>query len=173
MVADTGQADTGAAAVSVRPLVPADLEWAVDVLGGELAGRLQARRGELIDVLADDGLVAERGGRPAGLLTYRPDGTGRIEISALLAVDRGVGVGSALVRALLPIARDAGAREIRVTTTNDNLTALGFYQRRGFRLAELRAGAVDASRRTLKPSISEIGEAGLPLRDELELSLEI
>jgi len=173
MVADTGHADTGAAAVSVRPLVPADLEWAVDALGGELAGRLQARRGELIDVLADEGLVAERGGRRVGLLTHRADGPGRFEISALLALEPGSGVGSALVRALLPIARDAGAREIRVTTTNDNLTALGFYQRRGFRLAELRAGAVDASRRTLKPLIPEIGEAGLPLRDELELSLAI
>ena len=31
-------------------------------------------------------------------------------------------------------------------TTNDNLAALHFYQRRGFRLADLRPGAVDEAR---------------------------
>jgi ribosomal protein S18 acetylase RimI-like enzyme len=29
-------------------------------------------------------------------------------------------------------------QSLRVTTTNDNLDALRFYQRRGFRLVELR-----------------------------------
>jgi len=173
MRADASEIDPATAVVSVRALAPGDLDWATEVLGGGLSGRLQARRGELIDVLADDGLVAELAGRRVGLLTYRPDGPGRLEISALLAVEPGVGVGSALVRELLTIARDAGAHEIRVTTTNDNLTALSFYQRRRFRLVELRAGAVDASRRTIKPSIPETGEDGLPLRDELELGLEL
>ncbi len=37
-------------------------------------------------------------------------------------------------------------REVRLTTTNDNVDALRFYQRRGFRLAELRPGAVDQAR---------------------------
>ena len=173
MGADPGRDHLGATTVSVRELVPDDLEWVAELLGGGLSGGLQARRGELIDVLADDGLVAERGGRRVGLLTHRSDGPGRVEISALLAVEPGGGVGSALVRALVPIAREAGAAEIRVTTTNDNLSALAFYQRRGFRLVELRAGAVDESRRTLKPSIPETGADELPLRDELELSLEL
>ena len=38
-------------------------------------------------------------------------------------------------------------------TTSDNLVALRFYQRAGFRMAELRPGAVDAARARLKPSI--------------------
>ena len=173
MAADSGDVDGASTAPTVRALAPDDLAWAEETLGAGLSGRLQARRGELIDVLADDGLVAERGGRRVGLLTFRADGPDRIEISALLAVEEGAGVGSALVRALLPIARAAGAREIRVTTTNDNLPALAFYQRRGFRLAELRAGAVDESRRTIKASIPEVGKAGLPLRDELELALTV
>ena len=54
-------------------------------------------------------------------------------------------------------------------TTNDNVDALRFYQRRGFRLAELPAGAVDRSRESLKPSIPEVGDHGIPLRDELVL----
>ena len=55
-----------------------------------------------------------------------------------------------------------------LVTTNDNLDALRVYQRRGFRLAELRAGAVDAAR-ALKPSIPVTGRYGIPLRDELIL----
>jgi hypothetical protein len=58
-----------------------------------------------------------------------------------------------------------------VVTTNDNLGALRFYQRRGFVLAALRPGAITEARRTLKPEISEIGADGIPIRDELELEL--
>jgi hypothetical protein len=46
---------------------------------------------------------------------------------------------------------------------------LRFYRRRGFRLAPLHLGAVDRSRATLKLEISETGDHGIPLRDELEL----
>jgi hypothetical protein len=55
-------------------------------------------------------------------------------------------------------------------TTNDNLRALRFYQRRDLRLAALHADAVEESRR-LKPTISLVGENGIPIRDEIELEL--
>ena len=63
-------------------------------------------------------------------------------------------------------------RELWLTTTNDNLDALRFYQRRGFRLAEVRAGAMDEYRKR-KPTIPEFGEFAIPLRDELRLVLAI
>jgi hypothetical protein len=59
-----------------------------------------------------------------------------------------------------------------VTTTNDNLAALRFYQRAGFRFAELRPGAVSEAR-SLKPSIPETGNDGIPIRDEIDLVLEL
>jgi DNA-3-methyladenine glycosylase I len=55
-----------------------------------------------------------------------------------------------------------------LTTTNDNLTALAFYQVVGLRLCALRPDAVTGSRR-LKPSIPLVGQNGIPLRDELDL----
>ena len=61
---------------------------------------------------------------------------------------------------------------LRLTTTNDNLDALRFYQRRGFRLQALRPGAVDAAR-AYKPTISAVGEHGIPIRDELDLTLQL
>jgi hypothetical protein len=57
---------------------------------------------------------------------------------------------------------------LTAVTTNDNLDAIGFYQRLGFRIADVRLGAVDRSRR-VKPSIPEVGERGIPLHDELVL----
>ena len=66
-------------------------------------------------------------------------------------------------------ARRSACREVWLTTTNDNVDALRFYQRRGFRLAQLRPGAVDQSRQR-KPEIPRVGDYGIPLRDEIDLT---
>jgi ribosomal protein S18 acetylase RimI-like enzyme len=65
-------------------------------------------------------------------------------------------------------ARTEGQR-LWLVTTNDNLDALRFYQRRGFRITEVRPGASDEARRALKPSMSEVGNFGIPIRDEIVL----
>jgi len=153
--------------VTVRAFDPAtDRSWASELLDRELAGAVQARRGEVLNALDMPGLVAEDDGQAVGLLFYRPDGED-CELFVLVATTRAEGVGTALVDAL--VARAAGRRRIWVVTTNDNLRALRFYQRRGFSLCALRPGAVDDSRRRLKPGIYVTGFDGIPLRDELEL----
>ncbi len=53
-----------------------------------------------------------------------------------------------------------GVPDVERVTTNDNLAALRFYQRSGFRLVELRAGALDEARH-LKPSIPATGSDGI------------
>ncbi len=58
-------------------------------------------------------------------------------------------------------------------TTNDNLTAFALYQKAGWRLVAMRAGAIDEVRRTIKPSIPVTGAHGIPVRDELELQLDL
>jgi ribosomal protein S18 acetylase RimI-like enzyme len=150
-----------------------DEAWATDLLGDALAGRLQARRGEVVDVLDGEGLVADLDGAPVGLLTFRADDPTTIELAALIVTDPGRGLGSALVDAFLVEARGRGARYAWTVTTNDNLEALRLYQRHGFRLVALRGGAVDRARETLKPSIGEVAENGIPIRDELELGIDL
>jgi GNAT superfamily N-acetyltransferase len=151
---------------------PADRHWAEALLDSELSGRFQARRGELVDVLALPALIAEDAAGPAGLLCYAVDEDG-CELAALVTAHPGGGTGTALVEALLAKASEAGCPRLWVVTTNDNVRALRFYQRRGFRLQALRPGAVDEARRLLKPSIPERGQHGIPLRDELELELPL
>ena len=64
---------------------------------------------------------------------------------------------------------EQGAIGCLVDTTNDNVDALRFYQRRGYQIVAVRPGAVDEARRTLKPTIPEVGRSGIPMRDELTL----
>jgi GNAT superfamily N-acetyltransferase len=165
--------------VTIRRLhKPAEMAWAERLLTDEFGGRDQARRGELMDPLAGEVLVAELDGLPAGFVSYLVSASGsapEAEIQALLTIPRvrGQGVGSALLDAARGELRVAGVRRIWLVTTNDNLDALGFFQRRGWRLAAARPGAVDEARRTLKPSIGEVGANGIPIRDELDLELRL
>jgi GNAT superfamily N-acetyltransferase len=91
------------------------------------------------------------------------------EVLTLHAADQWRGAGTALIEEVERIALDSGCRRVWLITTNDNIHGLRFYQRRGFRLAALHAGAVDRSRESLKPEIPVVGEHGIPIRDELEL----
>jgi ribosomal protein S18 acetylase RimI-like enzyme len=151
----------------IRARLPQDRERVAAFLRRHHAARV-ARLNELVDPLRHPALVADDDGTLAGVLTYiltPPDG----EILTLHVEGRWRGVGTQLVAALEQLAARAGCQRLFVITTNDNVEALRFYQRRGFRLAQLRAGAVDRSRAERKPEIPETGNHGIPLRDELVL----
>jgi GNAT superfamily N-acetyltransferase len=131
-----------------------------------------ARRGAVEHPLDHPMLVAERDGRLVAALTYVVRGS-ECEILTLHADERRQGLGTALIAAVKEMARRAGCSRLWLITTNDNVDALRFYQRRGFKLAALHRGAVDESRARLKPDIPELGAYGIPIRDELELEQEI
>jgi GNAT superfamily N-acetyltransferase len=148
----------------------ADRDWVTELLESEFSGPVHARGGETLDARDLPGLVAEAGGRPAGLLFYRierDEAGDDCELFLFFVLEPGNGVGTALLDAL--VARAKGCRRIWLVTTNDNLRALRFYQRRGFALRALHPGAVDDARGRLKPGIPLTGDHGIPLRDELEL----
>ncbi|WP_172294897.1 N-acetyltransferase [Pseudoruegeria sp. HB172150] len=102
-----------------------------------------------------------------GYATYLDDGK-QLELVAIGARPAGQGIGTKLLKAVLGVARESGRCAVRLTTTNDNIAALAFYQRAGFRLCGLRPGAVDRARQ-LKPGLPLVAANGLPIRDELEL----
>jgi GNAT superfamily N-acetyltransferase len=144
------------------------LTWLVTQLWGSAT---VAVHGAMFRPAELGGFIAERAGRIIGLLTYDLTAD-TLEIVTLNAIERGGGIGTRLIETAVSKARRSGCREVRLTTTNDNVDALRFYQRRGFRLAELRPGAVDWSRRE-KPEIPLAGEYGIPLHDEIDLALPV
>ena len=164
-------ADGSRIAPTVRPAYPADRP-AVDAFLRAHGADLVARLGEVVDARRQPALIVASDGAIAGVLTWvLADGS--MEVLTLHAAEPWTGVGTALVAAARRVAEASGARRLWLITTNDNVDALRFYQRRGFRLAGLHPGAVDLSRASLKPSIPEIGDHGIPLRDELELEIAI
>jgi hypothetical protein len=109
--------------------------------------------------------VAERDDPPVGVVLWTTEGD-TTELTYLWALEPGTGVGTALVDGMLRRVRPP----IWLVTTNDNVDALRFYQRKGFRLLALRPGAGDTAR-ALKPTIPAASD-GIPIRDELELVLD-
>ncbi len=114
-------------------------------------GPLVIADGRQFDARALPGLIV---GERQGVALYEAAGA-RAELVLLHALTPGRGLGTALVEALAGLLAPQGVRELWLTTTNDNLDALRFYQRRGFLLMELRAGAI-AEVRKLKPTIPRI-----------------
>ena len=157
--------------VRIRPVSESErpmLSWLVAELWGS---GLVAVHGTVLRPAELPGFIAERSRRVVGLLTYQVLGD-MLEIVTLNAIERRAGIGTMLIEAVADAARRLGCREVRLTTTNDNVDALRFYQRRGFRLAELRPGAVDRSRQE-KPQIPRAGDYGIPLHDEIDLTLRV
>ncbi|HJR81934.1 MAG TPA: GNAT family N-acetyltransferase [Anaerolineales bacterium] len=118
-----------------------------------------------------DGFVALDGDEWIGEITYHISGSDG-EIVSLDSVHQGQGVGTKLITAVVEEARIQQCQRVFVITTNDNLNALGFYQKRGFELVAVHRGAVNESRK-IKPSIPLIGNHGIPLRDEIELEMSL
>jgi GNAT superfamily N-acetyltransferase len=153
----------------VRQVTPADRR-AVDRFLATHSSDFVARRGELVDARLEEALLAEADGRLAGVATIVQHGD-ELEVLTLHAAERGQGAGTALLDAALDAARSRHCRRLWLITTNDNVDALRFYQRRGLHLVRVDAGAVDRSRETLKPGIPAAGLHGIAMRDELELEL--
>lgn len=155
----------------VRPLRDDERGWLEQELI-RLWGTAQLiSRGHIHEAAELPAFVCEDGDEPAGVVTYVIHDR-QCELVTLNAFEDGRGVGSALLAAVAEKATAHGCCRLWLVTTNDNLRALAFYQRRGLRLAALYPGAVDETRR-IKPNIPLVAENGIPIRDELVLELAL
>jgi ribosomal protein S18 acetylase RimI-like enzyme len=152
----------------IRRLAESDFlrlrQFWVERWGGEII----IVHGEIIQYNQVDGFVYDDW---IGLITFVIRGD-KCEITSLDSLHERKGVGTALINEVIHAAKQKRCRRVALVTTNDNLQALGFYQRRGFELVAIHRGAINESRK-LKPSISLIGENNIPLRDEIELEMLI
>jgi ribosomal protein S18 acetylase RimI-like enzyme len=116
-----------------------------------------------------DGFVVEAGEEWTGLITFVIE-DGECEVTSLDSLREGQGIGSKLLEQVIKEARACGCKRLFLITTNDNLNALGFYQKRGFELVAIYRGAINTSRK-IKPGIPLVGYNNIPLRDEIELEI--
>ena len=128
-------------------------------------------RGKIIDGTKLDGFLLQEDNTIIGLVTY----TFFDDICEIVSLDskiENIGIGSALLKQIEKVALDNNCKKMRLITTNDNMRALQFYQKRGYCLTKLYPNAMDEVRK-IKPNVPELGDNGIPLRDEIELEKKL
>jgi len=158
-------------ALQIRPCTPDDRSWVEQTMREQWGNSFMVAHGTIYEPQMLPGFIALLHGSPVGLLTYSLQAEA-CEIVTLDSFKPGIGIGTQLIQAVTQAAREAGCKRLWLITTNDNLHALGFYQKRGFALAAIHRHAVDAARR-LKPAIPILGNDQIPLHDEIELEIDI
>jgi len=157
--------------MEIRPVGVEDLPWVRRVLSETFASPRIVSRGVLHVATDLPGFLAEEGGTPIGLLLYHM-GARECEVVVLLSLQERTGVATQLLARAEQAARGAGCYRLWLVTTNDNQSAIAFYQARGWRQVAVRRGAVAEARR-LKPEIPERGTSGLAKEDEIEFEFTL
>jgi ribosomal protein S18 acetylase RimI-like enzyme len=147
--------------MNIRRLTPEDLPRLRDFWIQNWGGEVMIVHGTAYRPEQLEGFIVTEGEEWLGLLTFVLENR-ELEVISLDSLREGQGFGSRLLDQAIAEAHLRDCRRVFLITTNDNLHALGFYQRRGFELVRIDRGAVNVTR-DLKPSI--------PLRDEIELEL--
>ena len=152
--------------VLVREAADAEREAALDLFRRDFGRSGLVAFGQVMDLDAAPAIVADMDGEIGGALAYRFVEAG-LHIVAL-ATDpmwQRSGVGGYLVAEAELMARRLRIPRVIVSTTNDNLPTLYFYQRRGYYVTEWVPNGVAKHSK----STSLVGFAGIPIRDEIRL----
>lgn len=155
--------------MDLRRLTLEDLPRLQQFWAEHWGGDFMVTRGKIYRPEQLEGFVVEAGGEWIGLLTFLIEHN-ELEVTSLDSLRAGQGLGSRLLDQAVEEARARNCKRIFLITTNDNLNALGFYQRREFELVTIYRNAL-AETRKLKPNIPLIGDNNIPLRDEIELEI--
>lgn len=151
-----------------RDKIPADDAWITDV-ATKLWGSVQIICKEhTYNILNLPNFVGVLEGKSVGFIMYAKEGN-VCEIVTLYCALEKQGLGTALIERVKQEAKNDGCHSVRIITTNDNTHALRFYQKRGFVISAVRIDII-AKQRKLKP-IPLFGNDGIPIRDEIELSI--
>ncbi|MCF7809481.1 GNAT family N-acetyltransferase [bacterium] len=155
----------------VTPIYDKHRDWTVMILKEWWSSTRIVSRGKIHYADQLPGFIALRDEFPIGFITFNITDDG-CEIVCLNSIRKGIGVGQALIDAVRNEALKDGCRRLWLITTNDNLKAIRFYQKQGFRLFAVHQNAIEESRK-LKPEIPLIGSDGIPIRDEIEIEMLI
>jgi ribosomal protein S18 acetylase RimI-like enzyme len=148
--------------INVIAVTPSDRQWMASRTTQLWGADFVVSRGVAHRVAELPGFITWIEGQRVGVATYHL-GESDCELVTLDALRPRIGIGTALVDA---VKKAAAGRRLWLVTTNDNVDAIRFYQRRGFMLTAVYANAIEDSRK-LKPQIPGVGNYGIPIRDEL------
>ena len=154
-------------APTLRRIAAVDRRWLGELVESEWGLPVVSVSG-LYDPSTLNGIVAEHDGELLGALTYRMDEY-EMEVVTLNSLVEGHGIGSALLAEARRIAR-ATEKRLWLITTNENLRAIAFYQRRGMEMAALHRNFADEVTQ-VKPDAS--GHGGIAFRHAIEFEYPV
>ena len=157
--------------IIIRKIKNSDKQWIRSIFNDFWGGDIMVTKGIIHRVNDLDGIIATLNKEKVGLITYKILGK-ELEITSVNSLKENKGIGSAMLDAIITLARKQKIKRVWLLTTNDNIDALKFYQKRNFTLKNIYPEAVKLSRE-LKPSIPLIGNYGIPIRDEIELEITL
>jgi len=128
-------------------------------------------RGKTIDTRTTPGFVALVGDKVCGVVTYQIVDN-ECEIASLNSLIENIGIGTALINAVRAVAEERGCTRVWLITSNDDIEAIRFYQKKGMELAAVYLDAMDLSRQ-IKPAIPLIGMHGIPIKHEFEFEFKL
>ena len=148
--------------ITLRDSTIQDQSWIKEFIHTAWGAELIVVHGDKYHPADLNAIIAERSGIPVGLASYFLNTTS-IEVVTLNSLKPGAGIGKKLIQSLIDKARVKNMERVWLITTNDNTSALTFYQKLGFRIVKLYPDAVSKSRE-IKPEIPLTGEHGIPIR---------
>jgi len=136
----------------IRPTEYSDKDWVANFTSDHWGSESVVAHGIVYHPHKLSGFVAiDSNGQTVGLVTYIIK-KNECEIITLNSIQQRIGIGTSLVDRVKAVAKDQDCSRLWLITTNDNLHALEFYQKRGFELVAVHKGVIQNSRR-LKPEI--------------------
>ncbi|WP_207550827.1 GNAT family N-acetyltransferase [Paramaledivibacter caminithermalis] len=123
-------------------------------------------KGRVYNMELLSGYIVIEDNKIIGLVTYNMENK-ECEIVSLDSLYENKGLGTKLVEEVIKIAKKEGCNRVWLITTNDNIRAIRFYQKRGFNMKALYTNSVNEARK-IKPEIPMIGYDDIPILHEIE-----
>ena len=160
-----------ASKITVRPVCDADRTWIRSEMKKWWGAEEVVLCGKVYYPAEMNGFIAHDDGEKYGLIIFRHDHD-LYEVMSITTSEKHSHAARILIEAVIQDAREQKCRRVIVVTTNDNTDALRFYQKVGFHIHTIRTGVIAESRK-LKPEIPTYGKNHIPIRDEIELEMNL
>ena len=134
--------------------------WGSDIL---------VTRGKIYRVENLDGILVYDNNKIVGLGLYHIENSD-CQMVLLETFIHNKGIGTQIIEKIKEIAKTQHCKRIFLITSNDNIDAIKFYQRKGFCISNIYINAMAESRK-IKPEIPFIGNYEIPIRDEIEFEM--
>ncbi|CAM4481161.1 GNAT family N-acetyltransferase [Paenibacillus tarimensis] len=134
-----------------------------------LSGEIMVSRGRVHRLRSLPGYVVRHEQELAGCILYYMANS-ECEIVSLDSQVENRGIGTKLIQSVIERAKRENCKRIWLITSNDNIRAIRFYQKRGFDMAAVHRNAITEAR-IIKPTIPLLGYDDIPVKHEVEFEL--